>query len=559
MSSQAKSEKALMAEIESLKEQLAEARETLDAIRRNEIDALVMENPNGTDQIFTINGADLPYRLFVEKMSQGAVTLNLSGSILYCNQRFAELMELPIEQIIGSYLYRFVAVEDKPLLEDALVKGDKANFRYEMNLSTSIGKQTPFDLAFSPMQIDALKVICLVATDLTEKKRVEEALQKTSRLESLGVLAGGIAHDFNNLLTGIIGYLGLTNLNLAHKESIDIAEIAEFTREAEKAALRSKDLTMQLLTFAKGGNPIRKTVKLIQLIREAASFVMHGRNVETVFNLPEEIGPVEVDAGQLSQVIQNLTLNAAQAMPGGGYVSISAENLNLAEGAIPILAKGKYVKISIKDTGLGISSENIAKIFDPYFTTKTEGHGLGLAVCYSIIKKHDGYITVESEPTKGSTFSIYLPLSDNERAMQETMFMANPVSMPSAHQYQVLIMEDEPQIRDMFNLTLPRMGHKAKLAKDGAEALQHYEAALKAGQPFDVVFLDLTIPGGMGGMEAMSKLLELDPQVKAIVCSGYSNDPVMSNYREHGFWDVLVKPFRMEELARTMRRLSISS
>jgi CheY-like chemotaxis protein len=243
-------------------------------------------------------------------------------------------------------------------------------------------------------------------------------------------------------------------------------------------------------------------------------------------------------------------------MPNGGYLKITAENLELAEGAIAGLKKGNYVKIAFEDEGVGIPPENLQKIFDPYFTTKADGNGLGLAICYSVIKKHEGHITVESEIGKGTTFNLYLPILKSWTENKETLTRPRTILIPDGNKKKILIMDDERLLRDLIKRALHKMGYQAELASDGQEALQLYRTTQEAGYPFDAVLLDLTIPGGLGGRETLMRLLEIDPQVKAVVCSGYSSDPVMSNYQDYGFKAVLLKPYRIEELVKVLERIT---
>lgn len=391
-----------------------------------------------------------------------------------------------------------------------------------------------------------------VATDITERKRMEAELLKTQKLESIGLLAGGIAHDFNNILTAI-----LLNISLVKRRLNPQDEIFKRMAEAEKACQQAKDLTQQLLTFSKGGAPIKKITSLVELVKDSAGFALRGSKIRCEFSMPEDLWPVEVDEGQLSQVIHNLVINAQQAMPEGGTIRIGAENKTLeAEGeqGLPLQA-GRYIKLYITDEGIGIPEEHLSKIFDPYFTTKQNGSGLGLTISYSIIKNHNGYLGVESEPGSGTTFYIYLPASQQGVPTRDNFVGADIQILSKTGKGKVLVMDDEEMIREATDQILGYLGYEVASAKDGAEAIKLYKSARESGQPFDVVILDLTIPGGMGGKEAIQKLLELDPQAKVIVSSGYSNDPVMAEYKRYGFIDVIAKPYKIEELNQTLAKV----
>jgi PAS domain S-box-containing protein len=503
----------------------------------------------------------------LRSIGDGVITTDTSGRILLLN-RVAEKLTgwAQIEAIGRCSTEVFKIIHEKTRqpeidpVQEALTTGSIVAPKNHTLLLAHNGTERMIEESCAPIRDRESKVIgtVLVFRDVTEQRKMTEELLKTSKLESLGVLAGGIAHDFNNLLSGIIGYFDLIRFNLENNFGVSKEEIIELLEEAEKAALRSKDLTHQLLTFARGGLPIKKATNLRQIIQDATSFVLHGSKVEPIFKLSEEIKLVEVDSGQLSQVIHNLVINATQAMPKGGYLRITAENLELGEGAITGLRKGNYVKIAFEDEGVGIPSENLQKIFDPYFTTKAEGNGLGLAICYSVIKKHEGHMTVKSEIGKGTTFNLYLPILKNWTEKGEILTRARTTLTPtnSNHEKKILIMDDEPLLRDLIKRALHKMGYQAELASEGQEALQLYKVCQEAGYPFDAVLLDLTIPGGLGGRETLVKLLEIDPQVKAVVCSGYSSDPVMSNYQDYGFKAVLLKPYRIEELVKVLERVT---
>jgi len=373
--------------------------------------------------------------------------------------------------------------------------------------------------------------------DITERKKLEDEMLKSQKLESLGVLAGGIAHDFNNLLTGV-----LCNVSLAKLLAGENAGIAERLDSAEKAILRAGDLTRQLLTFSRGGTPVKKTVTIEQIVMDSVSFALCGSNVRCEFSIPPDIRAVTADPGQMSQVINNLIINADQAMPDGGVIMVRAENVDIGTEALTTLAAGSYVKLSVQDRGCGIPDAILDRIFDPYFTTKPKGSGLGLATVYSIIRKHGGLVTVDSAPGKGSTFVVYLPATDKTPAAPDAV--SRPVRKGSGR---ILVMDDEEIIREVAREILTQLGYDAETCGNGQEALRLYRQALET-EPFDAALMDLTIPGGMGGKETMRKLLELDPKVRGIVTSGYSNDPILAHYGEYGFRGVILKPYDIDEL-----------
>ncbi len=326
------------------------------------------------------------------------------------------------------------------------------------------------------------------------------------RLNVLGHVAAGIAHDFNNVLATI-----LVNVSLAkYAKSED--EISEVLTTIEKVSIKAKDLTQQLLTFSSGGAPIKETISISELIKDSVGFALRGSNVKCEFSFPDGLLAVEVDEGQISQVINNLIINADQAMPHGGTIKMRAENVTVgAKGALP-LQEGKYIKTCVADQGIGIAQEHLDKIFDPFFTTKQEGSGLGLTTSYSIVTNHDGYISVESELGVRTTFHIYLPATSKEIQIKEDV-----EEKPLAGKGKILIMDDEEDIRESLSQILTHFGYEAQFAEDGAAAIKLYKQAQKSGQPFDAVIMDLTVPGGIGGKEAIRKLLEIDPEVKAIV------------------------------------------
>jgi len=379
--------------------------------------------------------------------------------------------------------------------------------------------------------------------DITERRKMEAELLRSQKLESVGILAGGIAHDFNNILTTILG-----NVSLAKNHVTPDDEIFDLLKEAETASLRAQTLTRQLLTFAKGGAPLKEIASIKDILKESSSFVLRGSKSRCEFSIAEDLFPAEVDVGQISQVIHNIVINANQAMPEGGIIQVAAENLIIEERLGLPVKPGRYIRISVIDQGVGISENYLLNIFDPYFTTKQEGSGLGLATTYSIIKNHNGNITAESRLGVGTTFHIYLPASDKTVPEKEEVLLITG-------QGRILVMDDEASLRKMVGRMLKMLGYESEFAKDGAEAIQMVKEAQESKRPYDAVILDLTIPGGMGGKDAIQKLLEIDPEIKAIVSSGYSDDPVLSNFLEYGFKSMMPKPFESRSLGKVLHEV----
>ena len=373
--------------------------------------------------------------------------------------------------------------------------------------------------------------------DITEREQIDFELSKSSKLESIGILAGGIAHDFNNLLTAIIGNIGLARSSLDRD-----GELFKSLMAAEYAGLRARDLAQQLLIFARGGVPIQNVLSLSSLLAEWIAFAARGSNIKITSTIAPDLWPVEADAGQLSQVINNLIINAQQAMPQGGVIGVTAENVTLgADSGLPLV--GDYVRTVITDQGVGIAKDHLAKIFDPFFTTKSKGTGLGLATSYAIVKKHRGHLAVQSELGNGATFFIYLPAS-----RKEIEPASDPRSIPVSGSGKILFMDDDPVIRRFASAALGSFGYEAECVNDGSEAVARYRRAQEQGEPYLGVILDLTIPGGMGGKDTMQALLAINPKIQAIVSSGYSNDPIMADFSAYGFCGRIAKPYQLEDL-----------
>lgn len=384
--------------------------------------------------------------------------------------------------------------------------------------------------------------VVLVFRDVTHQHRIEEALARAGKLESLGLLAGGIAHDFNNILTAVLG-----NLSLAEARLPADHPVREDITEAVRAGGRAQDLTRQLLTFARGGAPIKRATSLDEILRETATFVLQGSSTALVLEVPSRLWTADVDAGQISQVVHNLVLNAHQAMPHGGRIIVRAANIEIGPVADLPLPPGPYLRVDIDDDGAGLPSEHLPRLFDPFFTTKPTGTGLGLTTVYSIVHRHGGHVEAQNLPEGGARFSFWVPV-----AASPPDTAPGPREPSPRQPLHVLVMDDNAVLRNLAAACLKQLGCTGRFTEDGEHAIEAYRAAFAAGRPFDVVLMDLTVPGGMGGLEAMARIRAIDPDVRAIVTSGYSSDPVLSDYREHGFAAVLPKPWRIEDLSRAL-------
>ncbi len=505
--------------LQEREEKLAEEKELLSVTLRSIGDAVIVTDVDGTITLLNKVAEQL-----TGWTSEEAGGRPLGEVFHIINEKTRQRCDHPVQKVIATGLICGLANHT------ALIRKD--------------GAEKIIEDSAAPIRDRMSRIVgvVLVFRDTTDKKRMEEELLKAEKLQSVGVLAGGLAHDFNNLLTAILG-----NISMARMYIDSRSKASHRLTDAEAASRRATELTHQLLTFAKGGAPVRQAVSIGDIVREAANFALHGTPVLSEFSLPEGLWTVEVDAGQMSQVFHNLIINAVQAMPKGGTVFFTAENVALADNDVPTLDAGNYVRIVVRDTGPGIPEEHRPRIFEPYFTTKQQGSGLGLASVYSIVKKHDGHITVSSDLSSGTTFEIYLPALRNEAA-------SLPVEpdLVTRGRGKILIMDDEKIVRELSGEMLRALGYDVEFAGNGAEALERYRRALEEKSPFHAVIMDLTIPGGMGGKETIQKLRELDPEVRAIVSSGYSNDPIMAEYRKYGFRGVIVKPYNIVHFSRTI-------
>jgi PAS domain S-box-containing protein len=490
----------------------------------------------------------------LRSIGDGVITTDPDGKIQFLNREAERLTGWTQSQCEGrdiEEVLRLVDEHSRTVLENPVKRVIASGGIVEIGDFTVLVRKDGTEILISdsgaPIRDPQSRLIgvVIVFRDISEKRRVEEERVKRMKLESVGVLAGGIAHDFNNLLTAILGNLSLAKMDL---EQGNISRLSDILARSEKASLRAKDLTQQLLTFSRGGAPVRKIGPIASLIREAVEFVSHGSRNKTEYDIFQDLWAVDADQGQIIQVIHNLVINAMQAMPDGGTLRISAVNRRIDAHAS--LATGDYVAVTIADTGPGIPKSIQQKIFDPYFTTKEIGSGLGLATCYSIIKNHQGLIEVDSEPGRGAAFTFYLPAVVTYREEK----IGKDAALHGGRG-RVLIMDDEAEIRSVIGRLLHRLGYEAVTVADGQEAYNVYVEALENGARFDAVIMDLTVPGGIGGRDATKMILSADPGARIVVSSGYSNDPIVANYASYGFKGVLGKPYRIDELQAVLADL----
>ena len=522
------------------------------------------------------------YHTLIDNIQDGLFLIQ-DGKLKFVNEAFSRIPGYTVDEVLGMDFKDFVAPEDKDMVVDRyarMMKGEKVLSNYEFHgIRKNETKRTTIYLVCSPITYQGKPAVLGTVKDITKRKQLEEQMQlineeleeriierttelkqtykqlyHAQKMESVGILAGGIAHDFNNLLTVILG-----NILLAKKDVDPEDRVFNVLLEAEDASLRAKDLTQELLTFSKGGEPIKRTISISKLIKDTVNFTIRGTNVTCKFEIPDNLYNIDGDDVQITQVISNIIINADQAMLKGGTIRVRCENVTISsENENITLPENKnFIRISIEDHGTGMPKEQISLIFDPFFTTKEKGSGLGLATAYSIIKKHGGQITVESEVGTGSTFYIYLPAAQKKVSPKADMDVIEKPSEGSGER--ILVMDDDENIRFLLSEILTSYGYMTESACDGAQAIELYKKAYESSNQFDLVILDLTIPAGIGGKETIKELIKIDPDVKGIVSSGYSNDAIMANYRQYGFSGVISKPYRPDDLVRIVQDVLNSS
>jgi PAS domain S-box-containing protein len=482
------------------------------------------------------------YKEIIELAADGILLGSKEGVITEANSCMEQILGKPRDQIIGLHITKIFpkeTLERNPLDFESLKKGKV--IINERELTKPDGTKILIEMHTKMMPDGTYQSIY---RDITERKKIMEAVAKNQKLESIGILAGGIAHDFNNLLTGVYGYIDLAMLSCGDKD-----KCMKYTESAMKSLDRARGLTHQLLTFSKGGAPVIKSEKIESLVQEVARFALSGSKCKGEFVFDSDLLSVYIDKNQISQVIENIVINAQQSMPSGGVVKISVNNCDVHKKGHPVLSAGSYIKISIADTGTGIDQKHIDKIFDPFFTTKQKGSGLGLSASYSIVARHGGYIDVESVLGKGSVFHIYLPAT--EIAVAENIKSVEPDALHKG-EGKVIVMDDEEVIRNVLSRILSKMNYVMIGCPDGQEAIDIYRKLKENGEKVKFMIFDLTVPGGMGGIETIEKIREIDKEVPVFVSSGYSEDPALSNPKEFGFSASIAKPFNLKELSKLL-------
>lgn len=487
------------------------------------------------------------FHALADNANDGILVSDQDGFHVYANRRMSEITGHAVEDLVGLHFRDILPPDEVSKVAERFkkrVEGESAPRQYETALRRKDGSLVPVEITSSRTTWRGKFGVIVIVRDVSQRRQMEEDMVRIGKLESLGVLVGGIAHDFNNILTAVLG-----NISMIQARAEPDSPTQERLAMAEKAALRARDLVRQLITFSRGGAPARKAVSIADLVRRSAGFALGGSNVRSECLLPENIWPAEVDEEQVLQALAHVLMNADESMPGG-VIRIQAENVLVDDTLGLPIDPGRYVRVSVCDHGSGIAPEHLRRIFDPYFTTKKKGRGLGLAITDSIVRRHGGHVSVESTPASGTAFHLYFPASQAPAEAPPS----DRVAPTRGQRRRVLVMDDEEPVRDALGRMLMHLDCDVAAAGDGAEAIEIFSTARESGQPFDAVIMDLTIPGGMGGKEAVSKILEIDPKARVIVSSGYSDDPVMADFRTHGFCAVLPKPYRIDELQNTLSR-----
>lgn len=510
-----------------------------DITERKETEIALIESEARYRDIFENNSA---IKVLIAPATGAIVGAN-TAALKFYGYSLPEILKLNISDI---------NIADKDAVQKRLREAstEKRLLAFQHRLAS--GEIRDVQVYAGPIKTNGEVLVHSIVFDITERKRAQESLARVQNLQSLGTLAGGIAHDFNNVLVAVFG-----NLSIARETVGPDHAAADALGRAEIAITRATGLSNQLLTFATGGHPIREKVSLTQLMTNVISFDLSGSNVLPVFTFQKELHGVHVDRAQLEQVFSNLTLNADDAMPEGGTLHVSANNALISNDDVPELQSGNYVVVTVRDQGIGIAPENTPRIFEPYFTTKLTGNGLGLATCFSIINKHKGHIESKSRVGVGTMFTIYLPASSHEDVCCEEPVVM--VEQNTLRNRRALVLDDDHMVLDVVRLMLTSMGISVECSQRTDKAVDSYRDACRSGNVFDFAILDLTIPGGLGGADAVKRILAIDSDAVAICSSGYTNDPVMANFQQYGFKGIIAKPYTATELRKLVNSIPARS
>jgi two-component system cell cycle sensor histidine kinase/response regulator CckA len=498
----------------------------------------------------------------------GVITTDQKGVIRLINWMAVQMTGWPQQEAVGKPLANVLKLKDKTTGEFLLDAGKKAmtvdenveiasSNDWDWILISRSGNKMPIEYSCAPVLKEGeVMGLVLVMRDTTEKKELEEDLKRSRNLEALGVLARGIAHEYNNILTSTLGYISLAKVVTADKH-----KIFPMLQKAEEAGIRAKEISYRLLTFSKGGEPQKRKESIVNTLEQAANHILKSLPITTAWHFDQHLWSVMIDRHQVSLAVSNILKNAAEALSNKGSIEIKVKNFRVPIKKSPVITRGNYVKITITDQGSGIPDENLPKIFDPYFTTKEKAEGMGLTTAYSIIRKHGGWIGVKSKKDQeagGTTVTLLLPaavtLLEHKKPAVPVPIQEKEPEPPAVKKRKILVMDDEDMIREITREMLEFLEYEAVAAEDGEEALELYQSAMNSGSPIEVVILDLVVPTGMGGKECIQKLQKIDPNVIAVVSSGYSDDPVVANYQDYGFRGVLSKPYKIDQLKEILEQ-----